>query len=189
MNTLLIVISSNKNNDFKCSTPWPDRACIHPAGVISCKQPTHLLSLLAYWISVYMALKKGSMKKSCPYSDLFPQWDTARGDWPQLTILLLIPGPSPGFWLAKFPVVKDYNRLGSRTSSSFRSHCGIYNHHREDPRSAVMGLSRGEIVLAVMQEMVQGLGNMFAESYNHHLPWTIHIFNKICSFVFLYWDI
>lgn len=41
----------------------------------------------------------------------------------------------------------------------------------------------------IMQEMVQGLENLLAESHNHHLPQTIHIFNKICSFVFLYWDI
>lgn len=171
MNTLLIVISSNTNGDLKCSSPLA-RLRVYSPSWDDPLQAAHVYSLFAGLLDFSLHWsRKGNAKKSCPYNDLVPQWDTPRADYGiNCTIcLFIIQGSSPGFWFAKSPVVKDRNGLGSRPSSSSRSHCGIYSHQPEDLRLTVMGSSRGKIVLGVMQGMGQSLGNMLAECYHHLL--------------------
>lgn len=64
------------------------RQSMYPPSWGDLLQAAHASSLFAGLLDFSLhGSKKGRVKKSCPYRDLFPQWDTARGDWPQFTIL------------------------------------------------------------------------------------------------------
>lgn len=170
MNTLLIVISSNTNSDLKCSSPLA-RPRVYPHSWDDLLEAPHAFYLFAALLDFSLhGSRKGNMKKSCPCNNLFSQKDMARGAYGIIsTICLFITGFSPAFRLAKSPVVKNWNGSGSKTSSFSKSHCGIYSHQPEDPRLTVMGSSKGEIVLGVMQGMGQSLGKMLAKCYHRPL--------------------
>lgn len=169
MNTLLIVIFSITNSGLKPSSPVARLRLYTPSWDDLQVDPAFFLfgELLAFSLH---GSRECNMKNSCPYYELFAQWDTPRGDYGiNSTIHAFIIRSRSKFWLTESTNVKDCKKLGSRTSFSSRSHCGIYNTQLEDPRLTLINSSEGEIVLGMIQGMSQSLGNILAECYRYIL--------------------